>query len=61
MTTPGYDGDFRYVKDFHKLTQKLLEEIKKIIRNLTGYDFSKTLQRFNNNGYNNNYLNNNDD
>ena len=45
--TPNYDGDFRYVQDFRKYVQQLLEDIRKLVSNLTGYDFTKNNQRMN--------------
>ncbi len=46
-----YDGDFKYIRDFRKYIQKLMEDIKKLVQNLTGYNFNNTPRQ----QYNQNY------
>lgn len=36
-----FEGDFKYIKNFRQYMQKLMEDIKKFIRNITGADFSQ--------------------
>ncbi|CAF1149114.1 unnamed protein product [Adineta steineri] len=40
-----YDGDYKYIRDFRKYIQQLVDDIKKVIRNLTGMDLSDTPRR----------------
>ena len=34
-----YDGDFKYVRNFRKYFQRLMEDIKKLLQGVTGLDF----------------------
>lgn len=43
--TDNYNGDFKYVYNFPKYVQQLLEDIKKLIRKLTGYDLGTVHQQ----------------
>ncbi|CAF0820196.1 unnamed protein product [Adineta ricciae] len=43
--TDDYNGDFKYIQNFRKYFQQLLEDIKKLVRNLTGYDLGIVSQR----------------
>ncbi len=44
-STNEYDGDFKYIRDFRKYFNQLMEDIKKLVRNLTGYNFKNASQR----------------
>jgi hypothetical protein len=43
-STNEYNGDFKYIRDFRKYFQQLMEDIKKLVRNLTGYNFKNASQ-----------------
>jgi hypothetical protein len=44
-STNEYDGDFKYFHDFRKYFQQLMEDIKKLVRNFTGYNLQNGSQR----------------
>ncbi|CAF0777691.1 unnamed protein product [Adineta steineri] len=44
--TNDYEGDYRYFGSFRQLINKIIEDLKKYIKNVTGYDIITAIQKF---------------